>query len=869
MSQQKKGSCGHFLAVWDPHTDCAGCRDCCNLDTPCTVCDAMAPELKERTLRARVRRLKRLARRAGSGGTNSGSSHRSTPGPLETLSDTSGPKPTPSAQGRKGGENVSPAPDGARDGDICCVASSPLASLDGRGSRKRPASQPRLLEGGPSSKVRVSLPPSGSQDVDPILVGVSPRPKRPRDGDHLSVSPHLKRSRDGDHHSVSPCPERSRDGDHGVRVSPRPERSRDGDRPSVRPSSGREPEKDNLLSSPEDQEGASPWADENWIRRQAHRLRSRSPAGRQHRRRSHSSEGTAADDESPYCPSPTRSVSPAVHVHGDWFTGPSITEVKTSGPVRLRGVTRRKGQGGRRSPATTRPSRADRRHDSFRRRRHGMYPDSQSSDCSSEGRRDAPSRERRHVYGRERYRDERPVLAEEERQSMMTLVADLQRRLVAIERKPATSAPSSPDPQEEMEIVDLPLEAADDFSSEEEVGDGRAQGAPTTREVQPCDPVFLDTPRARVPVTSTITSASSLEDFANDEPEWRMYRETIKSVYRYNLAIAPYTVPMKEMFGGDLVLRRPRTGREERFLSLPQSEVLTRAIQYVNSILRGGQVGQAEDGGRVRESAQRWGANMSLTHPPIRQFKSEFYRIHHDPSLPEGERLQPHIPWTTTDATLVSKKGYPAEFRVRASQLKDCEMLQRAGLGMTNHLDWFISTIWRVLDQAQLAEETKAELDGLLTSSLVSVNQTAHVFARLLASNATTRREGILDSSVLDRASELVLRGQPIGGADLLGGRCAEFVQRAAEETQKSLLFQAALGRSGQPKGTGVSRGSFKTQRRPRPPKKSRQGQAPPSLPGAPKQRPQMGPPTSRRVSRGRGRQLGVTTTWSTKPYKV
>ena len=101
-------------------------------------CDAMAPELKERTLRARVRRLKRLARRAGSGGTNSGSSHRSTPGPLETLSDISGPKPTPSAQGRKGGESVSPAPDGARDGDICCVASSPSAALDGRGSRKRP-----------------------------------------------------------------------------------------------------------------------------------------------------------------------------------------------------------------------------------------------------------------------------------------------------------------------------------------------------------------------------------------------------------------------------------------------------------------------------------------------------------------------------------------------------------------------------------------------------------------------------------------------------------------------------------------------------------------------------------------------------------
>ena len=61
-------------------------------------------------------------------------------------------------------------------------------------------------------------------------------------------------------------------------------------------------------------------------------------------------------------------------------------------------------------------------------------------------------------------------------------------------------------------------------------------------------------------------------------------------------------------------------------------------------------------------------------------------RILPDPRiLPEGEWLQPHMPWTTTDATFVSKKGYPTEFPVQSSQLKDCEMLQRAGLGMTNH----------------------------------------------------------------------------------------------------------------------------------------------------------------------------------------
>ena len=90
-------------------------------------------------------------------------------------------------------------------------------------------------------------------------------------------------------------------------------------------------------------------------------------------------------------------------------------------------------------------------------------------------------------------------------------------------------------------------------------------------------------------------------------------------------------------------------------------------------------------------------------------------------------------------------------------------------MGMANHLDWFIgSTIWRALDHAELSDEIKSELDGLLTSSLVVVNQIANVFARLLASNATVPREGILDSSVLNRTSERLIWGQPIGGADLL-----------------------------------------------------------------------------------------------------
>ncbi len=126
------------------------------------------------------------------------------------------------------------------------------------------------------------------------------------------------------------------------------------------------------------------------------------------------------------------------------------------------------------------------------------------------------------------------------------------------------------------------------------------------------------------------------------------------------------------MFGWDLVLRRPRLDRDERYVSLPHSELVTRALQHANGLLRGGQAGQTPgDEGRVGEGEQRWGANMPLTHPPIRQFRPEFYRIHHADSIPEGERFYPHTPWTTTSAPLVSNRGYAGEFSVKASQLKD------------------------------------------------------------------------------------------------------------------------------------------------------------------------------------------------------
>ena len=61
MSQLKTGACGHVIAVWDPHTACAGFRPCEMSDKPCELCDSMSPALKERAIWARARRLKRAA----------------------------------------------------------------------------------------------------------------------------------------------------------------------------------------------------------------------------------------------------------------------------------------------------------------------------------------------------------------------------------------------------------------------------------------------------------------------------------------------------------------------------------------------------------------------------------------------------------------------------------------------------------------------------------------------------------------------------------------------------------------------------------------------------------------------------------------
>ena len=108
-----------------------------------------------------------------------------------------------------------------------------------------------------------------------------------------------------------------------------------------------------------------------------------------------------------------------------------------------------------------------------------------------------------------------------------------------------------------------------DLTSEEENGHWGTR-VPTVTEATASEPPATTTPRPRVAPTATVTSASSLGDFSHgEEPEWRIYRDIVNSVYRYNDSLSRQTSSVDEMFGGDMVLCRPRVDRDERYVSLP------------------------------------------------------------------------------------------------------------------------------------------------------------------------------------------------------------------------------------------------------------------------------------------------------------
>ena len=199
---------------------------------------------------------------------------------------------------------------------------------------------------------------------------------------------------------------------------------------------------------------------------------------------------------------------------------------------------------------------------------------------------------------------------------------------------------------------------------------------------------------------------------------------------------------------------------------------------------------------------------MSLTSSPLRQFKPEYYRIHYPAEVPLAEVLQPQQMWTTSYFLVIAKGAPPTEFRIRNSLLRDWEGLERASLGVINHLDWFLSTAWKMVSTVEVEPQMRTDINNMLTSSSVAVNQLAHMQVRLLAGNAAFRREGLLDASVVDRAGAPFLRSQPIGGTDLFGGKVPEALRMAAEDPFQAAVKPAVKEAAAPPEATLVhSRG--------------------------------------------------------------
>ena len=113
---------------------------------------------------------------------------------------------------------------------------------------------------------------------------------------------------------------------------------------------------------------------------------------------------------------------------------------------------------------------------------------------------------------------------------------------------------------------------------------------------------------------------------------------------------------------------------------------------------------------------------------------------------------------------------------------------------MINHLDWFVASVYQVVNGLDINPEGKTDINNFLSSACIAVNHFAHLQAHNLASNATIRREAFLEASVLSREEAHYLRSRGIGCVDLLGGEGNEAMKRASQEKRTSLLFQSTVG---------------------------------------------------------------------------
>ena len=372
---------------------------------------------------------------------------------------------------------------------------------------------------------------------------------------------------------------------------------------------------------------------------------------------------------------------------------------------------------------------------------------------------------------------------------------------------------------------------------------------------------------AAVPPRDDGQSSRGEGQSATDESEAGRYRDTLDAVYRVHDTVAMPPAPAAvDSCGHALAAMSQAPAKAERYKSLPQAVAITNCFRHMNSTIRGVAHSPLDPPGRVCEEVQKWGNHVSLSSPSIRQYRPEYYRMHYPADVPEEGRLHPHTLWSTSASASVLKRAAPTEVKVRVSQLRDWESIARASLGVINHLDWFVASVYQVINGLDINPEGKTDANNFLSSACTAINHLAHLQVRNLASNATIRREAFMDASVLGREDAHYLRSLGIGSVDLLGGESKEAIKRASEEKRTALLFQSAVGAPRRPAPPATAQ----TSRFPRGQRaRARRGKFVPS--NAAPARKSTKPPTAapaqhRYVKAGRGGKIGVTNRYDPKP---
>ena len=666
MDYQRRGACSHIMAASDPHLRCPGCRDCFLPGNPCSVCESLSAEQVALAIQARSLRLRRQARRAGSADSSSQC------GPLEDK--TGPPGSTPGLPVSKQGEGLtSPRSVRSRDGGRGSQSAESLSSLagDDGDSRRNTSLGPRSQDGGSGSRLGAGSLTRGSDQL------------RRRRRSRTPVREHgLSRSASSDSSEAS----RSVAADSGP-----------VDRPvGAADRTGRSADRTGRSA---DRTGRSAGRSSG----------STGPAGRVVR--------------------PDRPVRPSAE---------SDRPVEEHNPTG-RSTGRSTGPAGR----VVRPD-ADRRD--FSDRRHSRREDSRDrgrsrrrrersvSSSPSDNELERESRRERRRHGRSRHRGDRtptpPQPSSLATGQILKAIAELKSATDAVasrvhgleRREGATHSAHSPLPPllEEEDISLCP--PRDDLMSSEEEGsrDWRPQHGDhdSLPEVLPCD-------RESSVATSRPSAQESVgrdEALPSGDPDARRYKDTLQNVFSFNPNMVPQDVPVDNVFGGELMALCHETQKEDRHPSFSGSGVLGSALRHTAGVLGG-----VAHSPLVEESAQRWGTYMSLTSPPIRQYRPEYYRVHYSADVPEAEVLQPQQLYSTSSFLAIAKGTPPTDFRIRHSLLRDWEGLQRASLGVINHLDWFLSTVWKMVGTVEVEPQMRANIDNMLTSSSVAVNHLAHV----------------------------------------------------------------------------------------------------------------------------------------------